>query len=74
MLLVSILKKCHYITQSKENLPCTPILIISTLKIEAECSSRTLVFMYKTTRSHNPADHNPPAGCLYALIKMHAAY
>jgi hypothetical protein len=42
----------------------------STLKIEAILSSEMLVTTYKTTRRHNPADHNRPHGdYLYFYIE-----
>jgi hypothetical protein len=33
-------------------------MLPSTLKMEAVCSSETLVFMHKTTRRKNSIDHN----------------
>jgi hypothetical protein len=36
----------------------TETQLISALKIEAACSSETLVTTYKTARCHNPEEHN----------------
>jgi hypothetical protein len=47
---------CKWILTFRRNMlpPCTG----STLKIETECSFETFITTYKTTRRHNPDDHN----------------